>query len=205
MSDSYVNLKDEAKIGRKIGQPFIVYEIDYTATDQTPEERVRDKYYVAKTSARYAFTDNSDVELFRVTGNRVGVEIGDLFVCNDSTYNSTPPVTALDHGPNHTFTAFKTDRVGDIMNGDDVVFENIRFSFVPNSEYVGQPLNRAVKGSIGVPSIIAVTFKKALDTTYMSAGGLHLHVTDQAVNQVYIIAEATDFGNLQMLTLVREG
>jgi hypothetical protein len=48
-----------------------------------------------------------------------------------------------------------------------------------------------------------VTFKKPLDTSTIDAAGLKLVITDSTPNQIYLIEEATDFGNLQMLTIKR--
>lgn len=204
MDSRYINLKDEAKFGRIYGQPCIVGRIDYTAADHTYSTLYNDKYYIQKTGDRWAETQDSDVELFKVTGNRTQLRAGDIIIPNDSYYNTTPVVTILDFGPNKGMKAFKTDRVGNILNGGVLIFSNVRFSLIPNSEYVGSPLQRELRASLGVPTIVAATFKKPLDTITRDTAGMSLQTTDFSPNESWQIVEATDYGNLTTMTLIRQ-
>jgi hypothetical protein len=206
---SNLNTKDEAFFGRKYGKPCNILRVgdtlnpDYSVASHDPYQVGKGKFFICKTSNRFAFTDNSDVELFRVTGDRGRIRIGDILETVNNARGTLPIVTVLDYADNQTCTAFKTDRVGDIKNGDTAIFSDIKFSFVPNSEYIGPPLNREMMASLGIAKLVAVTFKKPLDSAFRDAAGLYLNITDSTPNQLYLIEEATDFGNLQMLTLKR--
>lgn len=205
--DRYINLADEAKFGSKFGQPCNIRRIDYTASDQvgTIVDSTK-RYYLAKTGDQWATFQNAEVEEYRISGDFNAIQLGDVIEpqAENGWTSTTPKITVLAMAPNHGTFGFKTDRIGKISNGSTDIYTNILFSFIPDSDYIGKPLNREIAASLGIQSTeIAIYSRPQLESSLRDSEGLLFTVTDGPFDDQFRIVHASTFGNLVVLNIVK--
>ncbi len=196
--------------GQKYGQRCSISTINYSASSQTPVVRDYSKYYLETVTDQYSNTAMADAEFFRVDGNKTKIAPGDLLHCTRETgYSNIPDVTILSFNRLGACMAIKTTRVGAIYNGFDPIYTDIRFDYLPRSSFPGQPLNREIATSLGIPTVQAVMFNRDLWTPIRDAEGLYLYQTDVTPNIVWTIISVTqckldEDSEALLLTLKRE-
>lgn len=196
--------------GRKYGNSFSISSIDYTASDQAPTIVDYDKYYVETVTDAYAMTQ-ADAEFYRVDGLRLGkLQPGYLLRCTKSTYSAdtTPDLTVVSYKGLGTTLAIKTTRIGAIYNGPVLLYDNIRYDYLPRTNFPGAPLNREIEASTGVPTVQVTMFNRDLWTNTQDAEGLYLYQTDSSPNLVWLITDVTELkidgtATILMMTLKR--
>lgn len=204
-----------AKLACKRGLPAIHYRVgnvtepDYTVQDHDPMIVDRHKLIIEPSSPRWAEVRIANMEYYRLIGNVDDFEQGDIIEVDTSKVRSTlPPVTILQNTEGHACLGFKTDRIGAVYSGNQVdanlLYENIKFCFLPSSDYAGRALNRELKESIDVPAIEIVTFQKIMWTENRDAEGLTLIETDRDVQMRWIIHNVIEHGVVQIWTLKRD-
>lgn len=184
--------------------------VDYTLVNQTPVELATRKYIIKPSSPRWSEVRLANMEIFRISaGNTCPLKPGDILALDNSVTGTQPPITIYQKTPGNATLGFKSDRIGAIFNGNiaatgNALYTNIKFAFLPSTDYPGKPLNREFKDTMGVPSVEVVTFKKDLYTTTFDAEGLYLVQTDCTPNIIWTIRNVVEHGYVQVLTIERD-
>lgn len=180
-------------IGKAFGEQFTIGRVgsnslasppDYTVQDQTPNTVATAKFLVETAPDSFSQINASDVEFFSVNGKNGYLQSGDILTPTGATFTITgvrttmPKTTVLSLLPGGTAVSFKTTRTGSIYNGTTLLYSNIVFDYLPRSAFPGQPLNREIESSLGVPTLQVVTYKRNLVTNINDAEGLFLYQTD---------------------------
>lgn len=177
---------------------------DYSVQDHEPIELAQRKYLLQPASPRFSEIKLANMEIYRVIGNTCPLEAGDILEHVATERSTRPAITVYQITSGAACLAFKTDRVGNICHGTEIIYENIKFAFLPSTDFSGRGLNREITDSLGIPSVEAITFKKDLYTSNMDGEGLYLQVTDAEPNLRWVIANIVELGYAQVLTLKRD-
>jgi hypothetical protein len=193
----------------KYGQQFYQGRVgnnvtpDYSVLDQTPINVGLAKYWVETSPARWSQFKAPGVEWFRIIGNTRPLKVGDILTTVNPNSDTTPIITVSQFSPRKACMGFKTNRLGAIYNGSNLIFNNIQFDFLPNSSYPGAPLDREVEASINIPSVQACTFTKPFWTVIRDAEGLFLYEIDRNPQIVWEISMVTPLGCIYIMDLKR--
>lgn len=212
MSNPYKKLaKGQQDYGAKYGEECTVSRVgssvlstpsDYSVANQSPNIVYTAKFYLKQGTNRYPTVKIPDVEIYTVVGKGV-LKTGDIISpAGVSGFTSTSPiVTIFSKVPIGDYFGFKTDKVGSIYHGDDVIFSNIKFSYMSRSSFPGAPLDREIKASMNIPAIQVATYTRPLRTSIRDAQGLLLHQTDVTPNVVWEIVSVTTLSNIDIYDL----
>lgn len=191
----------QAQIGKIAGQKFNILRPDYTIVDNTPVTRfIGRKYKVEKTGSKLAQPSLPGLEYYVVFGNRDLFQPGDILQRTQSN-SSTPDVTILSYSPIEECIAFRTSRTGTLKSGQTDVYTNIKFEFVNRASFLSTPLDPRVEAALGIPGNNAVMWRRELITATRDGEGLVLYETDKAVQRRWTVVNASELGDLMILTL----
>ena len=181
--------------------------VDYTLVDQTPIELATRMYIIKPSSPRYSEVKIANMEIFRISaGNTCTIKPGDILALDNSVTGTQPAITIYQKTPGAAVLGFKSDRICSIYhaNSSSPLFTNVKFAFLPSTDFPGRPLDREFKDTMQVASIELVTFKKILYTTTHDAEGLYLVQTDCTPNIRWSIQNVVEHGYCQVLTVKRD-
>lgn len=198
----------QSKLACKFGNLTNHYRVgnlttpDYSVQDHTPKRVDTHLLIIKPVSPKDSEIKLANMEIFRVLGPLSDIQQGDILETDKTkSVNTVPTITIYQLGL--ATLGFKTDRVGDICNGEDVVYSNIKFAFLPSTDYQGRPLNREIMETMDIPSIEVITYDKSLYSDTRDAEGLQLVQTDISPNLKWTITNVVNFGVAQVLTLKR--
>ena len=187
-------------LGMNFGQPCQILSVNYTAVDQTPTQKyARKMYKVETTGARLVQTPLPNGAWYTIIGDYNAVVAGDILVPLRSDSN-TPVVTMISRSPFEEQTGFRTSRVGDIMNGEEVLFSDCYFEYATTTNYPGDPIHFKMVISDGVPEQTIIMYRRDLRTTTYDTEGLLLKETSSTPNVYWKIKQTTEIGELMALT-----
>lgn len=186
------------------GQRCTVSTPDYTAQDQTPVLQRTVKLKYETTGPRLAQVKAPNVEWYTIFGRLSYFQAGDVIQAVADRYTTSPRITVLNYSPFEEVISFKTSRTGNILNGRNLVYENVYFEIIAGSLYPGSPFEREMKSSLGVPSTQAVMYMRDLTTATRDAEGLYLVETDVSPEVTWVIQQVNPFGNMLQLILQRD-
>jgi hypothetical protein len=176
---------------------------DYTVLNQTPIQVLQSIWLVQPSTIKWSEVKLRNMEIFRVAGTVCQIQPGDIIQTDPSAAVTIPTITIYQNGLG-TF-GFKSDRVGDIRNGANLVYQNIQFAYLPSSDYPGKPLDREFKDTMALASVEVIIYKRNLRSSVQDVEGLYLHQTDTAPEVRWVIQSSLEYGNCQVLTLKRDG
>lgn len=202
--DVYSQIRGEQCTLGRVGASTLSAVPDYTVQDQTPFIIRTGKWQLEPARPKFSNQDAAG-EWYTIKGKRGVLQPGDILTPTGKTApTTTPPVTFISQ---HYFGAalgLKTARTGDIYNGNTIIFHNIAFDYLPETQYPGSPLDREVQSSLGVPTLQVVMFKRpTLRTAIQDPEGLFLYQTDTAVQVVWEIKALTELTYVYILNLER--
>jgi hypothetical protein len=126
---------------------FSITRPDYTSADHTGT--------VIRTNAKYRLCDTANenlilesipgMELFTINGSRDLYQEGDVFTLTAPAGQSFPVFTAIQKPDLAEAVAFKTDKLGRILDNGAAVYSNVRFDYLNNNRVVLE----FVKGAYG--------------------------------------------------------
>lgn len=193
----YYNLK----IAALAGQQFTLGRPDYAVADNTPATVTSPILYkVEKTGTSLPQPKGPAMEAYAVFGDRNKIRCGDVLIPLESTLN-TPVVTVLNISPVEECNGFRTDRLGEIRNGEEVIFSNVYFDFAPGSAFPGRPLLDNLQDSLNIPDIKVNMFKRDLSTSTRNLEGLMLVEMDTNAEYRWRIKAMSLTGSLMQLVL----
>lgn len=190
-------LKWQQRAGEWGGQLMTLKRPDYTVQDQEPATThtgIRMK--VERTGPNFAISGYVGIEYYAIFGNRDLFQTGDMIFSS----SSTPPVTILNLSPIEECVGFKTERKGKIMNGEELLYDNVYFDFI-GVGYPGSELDREMRASLDIPSVKVVLHARELVTSTRNAEGLMLVQTDGIPGLRWRIRQIDQSGDLYVLHL----
>lgn len=187
-----------------IGQRVTVSRPDYTAVDQTPVLVRNILAKVETCTPRYSQSKIPNCEYYAFFGDILPVESGDVITVVPGQKSTTPTVTIESFSPGEECVGIKTTRVGSIRNGTEDVYTNVRFDFLPGSNYPGSPLQRQLQNELGVPSTTVVMYFRDLATNTRDAEGLFLVETDVSPEVRWRIEQVNRYNNVMQMVLERD-
>jgi hypothetical protein len=204
-----------AQLACKYGTRFIHYRVgktsapDYTVQDHAPKRIDTHNLIVKPTSPKDSEIKIANVEFFVVWGNVSDIKQGDILVADFDDATITPiTIYQTSEKLSGKVFGYKTDRICNIsFKADDdaeSIYKNVKFAFLPSSDYAGSPLQRELKEQLGTPSIEVITFTKKLYFDNMDAENLFLIQTDCTPNLRWTIQSIVQHGPAQILTLKRD-
>lgn len=188
------------RFGEIFGQPFTVYNVDYTAQDQTPTlVSTKKKYKVEVGSKSLVQNALPNGSYYCCHGDYYGVNPGYVLVPQRSD-SSTPIVTVISKSPFEEITCLRTSRICSIYNGEELLYSNCYFDFPSTTNYPDRPLHRLLS-SPEVPEMTIIMYRRDLRTSDYDTEGLLLRETDSDPNIDWKITQITELGNQMILTL----
>lgn len=203
--EDYANKFGEHCTLGRVGTASLAADPDYSVLDQTPNVVYSGKFYIETSTHRFIMVDAPDVEVFVINGKRSILKPGDILHKTGVTPypSTTPDVTFVTQLPIGTCFGIKTDRIADIYNGDDLIFQNVQFSYLGRASFPGSALDREIKVSMNIPSVQVALFRRPLRTDTREAEGLLFKQTDVSPEVVWEIANVTDLGDIHIYDLKR--
>ncbi len=191
---NYGNRFGEQVSIQRVGVSTRTQAPDFTVVDQTPNEIAKYKFYVESGSSKYAMVNAPAVEWYVLKGKRGILRPGDFITPTGATPfpSTTPNITYFNQLPVGICIGFKTQRLGAIYNGNTLLYNNIKFDYLPASAFPGTPLDREMEASLGVPSMQAVFFKRVLTTLTQDEAGLFLYQIDTTPNIIWEITNVVE-------------
>lgn len=190
-------LKWQQKAGEWSGQLMTIKRPNYTIVDQEPSTLFTGiRMKVERTGPNFAISGYIGAEYYAVFGDRKLFQPGDMIFSS----TSTPPVTVLNYSPIEECVAIKTEHKGKIMNGEELIYNNIYFDFI-GVGYPGSELDREMRASLDIPSVRVIMHSRQLQTSLRNAEGLMLVQTDGIENLRWMIRQIDQSGDLYVLHL----
>lgn len=127
---------------------FDVTRPDYS--DGTEDSVYEDLYYrIEPAASKFVKTKIQGVEFFEMTGEKIGIQPGDVFQATSTSYLTYTVMSTADTEP---MIGFKTDLVGRITDGPDdsvsLKYDNVRFAII-TVPTIGEGLDIKAVGALG--------------------------------------------------------
>ena len=202
MSNIYENVfnYNKKRFGELFGQPFSVKTVDYSASNQTLNNKFPQKMYKVEVGSRNLVQSPLPNGCYYcVHGDYKAINPGDVLIPL-RTDTSTPTVTIISKSPMEEITAIRTSRICNIRNGQEVLYSNCLFDFTQGSNFPEDPLHR-VLSSPKVPENQVILYKRELRGVDFDTEGLILEDITDEVPTYWNINQDNTLGNQMLLTL----
>ena len=192
------------RFGQIFGQPFEVLCVDYADLDQTPNTKYDQRMYKAEVviGKKYIQTPLPDGSYYCLHGAYDSIVTGEILkpLRSDTT---TPILTVLDKSPMEEMCGIRTNRLCDIYNGEDPIFQGCYFEYGINvnspMESFHKFLNK-LSPSQKVPDCQILMYHRVLRTVARDIEGLLIKDLSQEVPITWRIDEATTVGKLMLIS-----
>lgn len=202
MANSHKTRFNYAKriFAKRFGVRTSIYSVDYAAEDQTPTLLRNQMYFIENQGPQFAQAPLPNVSFYCIHGDFNMIEPGNVLVPLENT-TSLPTLTCLSRYDLGEIVGFRTDRIGSIYDGEELIYSNIRWCPTSEKDYPENSLARQLRTSPKVTTGAAVLYKRALRTSTFDTEGLLFVETDVTPNVTWKILQTSKIGNLIILTM----